>query len=314
MLEHLHIQNYRLFKELHLEPLKRVNLITGKNNTGKTAVLEAIRIVDSDVEHTVLRNIVLERKDFDTSNLYTAKSLFCNYSLDKDIQLNDNKLSFKYSGTQKNSGDIYISNLGQDNRRIDLVKNDATNPRDTVVLIPYDTSFSNVGLWKFVDLSPKKKDILAILKTVEPNITDVGLDIETKEPKVLLNNLDFPLPLKHLGDGINRIFTIALGLVNAKGKILLIDEIDLGLHHSVQRKLWEIIFKFSEELDVQVFATTHSQDCVEAFTHVLNENGQENDGQYIRLQRSRLDESVIEPIYYDAQKLKNSINFNLETR
>jgi AAA15 family ATPase/GTPase len=312
MLEHLHIQNYRLFKELHLEPLKRVNLITGKNNTGKTAVLEAIRIIDSDVEQSVVCNIILERKDFDNSSIHTAKSLFYDYNLVNEIQLNDKKIDFRY--LNKYSGTIYISEVGKDDRYISLVTNDAKYPDDTVILIPFDTSFSNVSLWKFVDLSPKKKDILAILKTVEPNITDVGLDIETKEPKILLNNLDFPLPLKHLGDGINRIFTIALGLVNAKGKILLIDEIDLGLHHSVQKKLWEIIFKFSKDLDVQVFATTHSQDCVEAFTHVLNENGQENDGQYIRLQRSRLDESVIEPIYYDAQKLKNSINFNLETR
>ena len=129
-----------------------------------------------------------------------------------------------------------------------------------------------------------------------------------------MNNLEFAIPLKHLGDGINRIFTIALALVNAKNKILLIDEIDLGLHHSVQKKLWEIIFKFSKELNVQVFATTHSQDCVEAFTNVLNEKDNENEGQYIRLQRNRLDESVIEPIYYDAQKLKNSINYHLETR
>jgi AAA15 family ATPase/GTPase len=314
MLDHLHIQNYRLFKELHLEPLRRVNLITGKNNTGKTAILEAIRIIDSEADESVICNIIYKRNDFGNERLYTESSIFFNYSLNNDIILNDLKILFEYTNQRKTSGNVFSSQNGSENKRILIVTNNMKYPNDESILIPFDTSFDNVALWKTIDLSPRKKDIIAILKTVENKILDVGLDIETKLPKILLTNLEFPIPLKHLGDGINRIFTIALALVNAKNKILLIDEIDLGLHHSVQKKLWEIIFKFSKELNVQVFATTHSQDCVEAFTHVLNEKDNENEGQYIRLQRSRLDESVIEPIYYDAQKLKNSINYHLETR
>jgi AAA15 family ATPase/GTPase len=314
MLDHLHIQNYRLFKELHLDGLRRVNLITGKNNTGKTAILEAIRIIDSEADLSVVCNIIYKRNDFDSQHLYTEKSIFHNFNLDIEILLNEIKVLFKYDTDRKISGELYFSYNSNEIKRLSIALNYANSPRDESILIPFDTSFDNVSLWKTIDLSPRKKDIINILKAVENKVVDVGLDIETKLPKILLNDLEFPIPLKHLGDGINRIFTIALALVNAKNKILLIDEIDLGLHHSVQRKLWEIIFKFSKELNVQVFATTHSQDCVEAFTDVLNEKGNANEGQYIRLQRNRLDESVIEPIYYDAHKLKNSINFNLETR
>jgi AAA15 family ATPase/GTPase len=312
MLEHLHIENYRLFKELHLEPLRRVNLITGKNNTGKTAILEAIRLVDSAADQSVICNIIYKRKDFENQGLYTESSIFHNYNLESVINLNGLRMIFKF--TNHRSGSLFVLQDNYPDRIVSVATNYAQNSQDTSILIPFDTSFDNVALWKNVDLSPRKKDIITILKTVENRVIDVGLDIETKNPKVLLNDLEFAIPLKHLGDGINRIFTIALALINAKNKILLIDEIDLGLHHSVQRKLWEIIFKFSKELNVQVFATTHSQDCVEAFTNVLNEETYQNEGQYIRLQRSRLDESVIEPIYYDAQKLKNSINYHLETR
>src|SRR5580700_2446060 len=41
MLTSLHIKNFRGFRDLRIEPLKRINLITGQNNTGKTGVLEA---------------------------------------------------------------------------------------------------------------------------------------------------------------------------------------------------------------------------------------------------------------------------------
>ena len=54
MLESLHIQNYRLFKDLKIDKLGQVNLIAGKNNTGKTALLEAIRIQLSGFDVTVL--------------------------------------------------------------------------------------------------------------------------------------------------------------------------------------------------------------------------------------------------------------------
>ena len=152
------------------------------------------------------------------------------------------------------------------------------------------------------------------LNVIEKRIVDVGLDVESRKPRVLLKNDDHPLPLKNLGEGTNRIFTIALALVNAKNNILLIDEIDLGLHHSVQKKLWEIIFRFSKTLNVQVFATTHSQDCVETFAEVWDKEDNKNEGNYIRLQRNRLDNDVIEPVYYNKNVLLGSVYDNLETR
>ena len=42
MLERLHIRNYRVFKDLKIDNLSRINLIAGKNNSGKTSLLETI--------------------------------------------------------------------------------------------------------------------------------------------------------------------------------------------------------------------------------------------------------------------------------
>ncbi|HVB23053.1 MAG TPA: AAA family ATPase [Ktedonobacteraceae bacterium] len=62
-----------------------------------------------------------------------------------------------------------------------------------------------------------------------------------------------------------RVLTITLALVNARDGLLLIDEFENGLHYSVQPDLWRLIFQVANRLNVQVFATTHSWDCIEAF-------------------------------------------------
>ncbi len=62
-----------------------------------------------------------------------------------------------------------------------------------------------------------------------------------------------------------RALGISLALVNVKDGILLIDEFENGLYYSVQPDLWQSIFRVARRLNVQVFATTHSWDCVEGF-------------------------------------------------
>ena len=51
------LKNFRFFRELQIEPLERVNLIAGKNNTGKTALLEAIFLHLGPNDPTLLLNL-----------------------------------------------------------------------------------------------------------------------------------------------------------------------------------------------------------------------------------------------------------------
>lgn len=315
MLDHLHIENYRLFKSLQLDGLQRVNLITGKNNTGKTAILEAIRILKSDGENDVL-NHILTKRDAIESNISFGE-IFQSLTNDKK------KLAFRINNSiiqYDSNKDDFPPTFGiaelmtSDVIKIDRINRVEQTRFDKVIYVPTSLDFDNTYLWKKIDLSPRKKDVIKILNVIEKKIIDVGLDIENRKPKVLLSDEENPLPLRMLGEGTNRIFTIALALVNARNNILLIDEIDLGLHHSVQEKLWEIVFRFSKELNVQVFATTHSQDCVQAFGEIWNKSENQKEGNYIRLQRNRLDSAIIEPVYYDANVLLGSIYDNLEIR
>ena len=89
-----------------------------------------------------------------------------------------------------------------------------------------------------------------------------------------------------MGEGMNRMFGIALALVNAKDGMLLIDEVDTGLHYSVLPDLWKLIFEVAHRLNVQVFATSHSWDCIQAFQQAAEANKDE-EGVLVRLENRK---------------------------
>ena len=126
-----------------------------------------------------------------------------------------------------------------------------------------------------------------------------------------LNDEKAILPFKALGEGINRILSIILALLNSENGYLLIDEFENGLHHSVQRKLWDLIFKLSEKLDVQVFVTTHSLDVISGFEYILNNRENNAAGKLIRLENKK---GLIRETEFTAKDLEVATDSNIEIR
>lgn len=106
------------------------------------------------------------------------------------------------------------------------------------------------------------------MKIIEPHIAQMSANVYSADrivPIVRLAGSSEPVTLRSMGDGMVRLFHLALALVNSKGGLLLVDEIENGLHYSVYEDLWNLVFRTARDLDVQVFATTHSWNCIEAF-------------------------------------------------
>ena len=80
-----------------------------------------------------------------------------------------------------------------------------------------------------------------------------------------------------------RILGLTLAIVNAKDGVLLVDEIDTGLHFSVMSDMWKLIWETAKRLNVQVFATTHSSDCWTSLATIANAEQPSEDG--ITMQR-----------------------------
>lgn len=144
-------------------------------------------------------------------------------------------------------------------------------------------------LWNAISMTDYEKYVLDALRIIEPGIARFNVLSEKKTssrpefiPYVLLENNDRKMRLSAMGDGINRVMMIVLSLINCRNGYFLLDEFENGLHYTVQLKLWKIIFELAEKLNVQVFVTTHSNDCIGSFSKVAL---QKNDGIAIRLDR-----------------------------
>ena len=127
---------------------------------------------------------------------------------------------------------------------------------------------------------------------------------------VKMENEERPFPLKRLGDGAVRLFGAALALANSQGGFLVIDEAENGIHHSIQRDFWEMILRTAEENNVQVFATTHSWDCVAGFAQAATDLD-DVDGALVRIERHGNDTSVVE---YSEEKLDVAAKQGIEVR
>lgn len=117
------------------------------------------------------------------------------------------------------------------------------------------------------------------------------------------------VPLKRLGDGANRLFAIALALVNARDGVLLIDEAENGLHYSIQADYWRMIFRAAEMANVQVIAATHSWDCIVGFAAAAVEA--QADGMMFRLERSG---NELHAIGYSKENLEIAARQRTEVR
>ncbi len=124
-----------------------------------------------------------------------------------------------------------------------------------------------------------------------------------------LDSWPTPVPLKRLGDGANRLFTIALALANCRGGILLLDEVENGVHYSVQADMWRMVFQMAEAANVQVVAATHSWDCVVGFAAAADESPA--DGWLYRIERF---EDGVEAVGYSEVNLTVAARQRTEVR
>lgn len=154
-----------------------------------------------------------------------------------------------------------------------------------------------VELFGEVALTSNEAFVIDALCTIEPGLERIAIVDSFEAPSTRYNQrtrgglaamLDgVRVPIGSMGDGIWRLLGIALSLVRARDGVLLVDEIDTGLHYSVLEKMWRLVFETAERLNVQVFATTHSRDCYEALAAITQPDRHEVSIQ--RIERGRVD-------------------------
>ncbi len=162
-----------------------------------------------------------------------------------------------------------------------------------------------------LEIKLESKTIVNFLKIIEPRIK--SLTVIPLGP-VSYIHADIGgkrlMPLQLLGEGMVRLSEIAIDISSATGGIVLVDDIDTGIHHSVLPIFWKALFKLTKKLNVQLFASTHSAESLETAHRAWNDMNQYDMAVY-RLQR--VGQSV-DVISYDKQTLEAAIETGLEVR
>ncbi len=348
----LYIRNFKNLSSLDIDKLDRVNLIVGKNDVGKSTLLEAISIYLANGATAWIRTILDARGEVigkQTEDINVVKKHFLSlftgrkedYNVANAIRIGESakdealltiqqvKLSVqKLENVNLFESDEKEANDFEDEivclrkfvgKRTSLVFYKSfpiasmdTLPFQYVHTVDFNTK-DNAKLYDNIAMTDKESFLIQALNVINPNIRKINFisdnEFGQRVPIVVLEGDDTRYRLSSMGDGVNRLLTIVLAMLNCKNGTLLVDEFDTGLHYSVQDKLWDIVFLLSEKLNVQVFATTHSNDCIRSFAKA-NEN--KPNGQCIRLDERG--KNIVPTVYESSDDILFALKNNIEIR
>ncbi|HET7501535.1 MAG TPA: AAA family ATPase, partial [Kofleriaceae bacterium] len=317
MIRAVQIARFRGIRDCVAEGLGRVNLIIGRNDCGKTAFLEALRIAD-DGENAARCSFEAQRARMGG----TAKVLdFERYWRPIFFDL-DAGHGFSISILRRGEGEWRTLKVQRDSGPqqlvLERVEGPGTRARDEGVVEGEETInattwalsfqltmpgrepveervaatsshvkipariYSHGGVWigsgagigeneiRFVSTIRQRGEdaaLVEVLSQLDERLTSIELlapSGDVAELFVRLDNGTPMLPVRLMGEGFQRCLEIAAAAAAHDWPTLFIDEIENGMHHLVLEPLWRWLAMMSRRRDLQVFATTHSEECIHA--------------------------------------------------
>lgn len=158
-------------------------------------------------------------------------------------------------------------------------------------------------------LNEKCKDVLVgYLQTIESKVQDIRIGLDGI---VMVDiGMDNFLPINHLGEGIVRILNILSTIYWARNGILMIDEIENGLHVSSIKYMWEMVLESSKQNHTQIFMTTHSSDVIQGLSLALKDKLDSVACFWL----SKFDDDRIKAYRYSSDGLKNALDVGIDIR
>ncbi|MGH1335089.1 MAG: AAA family ATPase [Aureispira sp.] len=319
MLEGIHIKNFRCFEDFQLEGFGQVNLIGGLNNSGKTVLLEGIFLGDTNpfpsIPHLKIFRYNNNESWVGDGSFNDWNDLFYNKQPNQTITIEHGWASQQKTSLSMSFQLEEISNTG----KLSLVSCiddqlyakaeleakhgshrpslDIIQPTETAIkplrkiLIGIQSTGTNLQPtilakhYSQFELLEQDHHILEAVQTIDPSITALKV-IVVGQPNLYAQRANEPLlPIEFFGDAITKLVRVVIGLLRFQNGIILIDEIENGIHYSNQEQVWELIFKWAKQFNVQVFATTHSKEMANAFNKIALEQEENTKACYIEMAR-----------------------------
>lgn len=335
-IKNISLENFRGIRNLYADDLCRINIVLGNNNCGKSSLLEAILIsmgankpsltlemnTNRNYSNISMDDFAMFFHNLDTSQQIRIKSDFDN-STSRDLkiayikkELEEIKASEIQDGQsqlfpQFEYGLQYLYNDGGEKDKHSLLlldslkgtikslsSEDTPSRRATFFMGPRYNFNDYISHFNQIVTDKEKNVVVEALHSIEPRIHDVTV----VGNKVMVDvNLKKLVPINLMGDGTRKLFTVATALYNAKNGILIIDEVDNGMYYKSMKSLWKSIITMSAQLDVQVFASTHSLDSLKALNDLLSTDLSSNqkDVKIITLRKDNEDNVKCYPYAYE---------------
>ncbi|MFK5975390.1 MAG: AAA family ATPase [Sulfurovum sp.] len=282
----LFIEQYKIFKDFKIDKLNRINIFAGFNNTGKTTLLEAIYLltkqnnIEAYFKYVRLKNKLPQlnidymkeyfKKDIKISGKFNEidTSIHIKRFFASDIDKKDD-YSASYEAISMIDGDeinntihtFEVNSLIRYVDRVELLCN-------SIFKSPY--FYNKNEMVETYSKSLKSGEIDEIItflqKYIDSNIMGIshdGIDTFIVNHKIPTNSPE----LTSYGEGLQRIFEIALSFANCRNGVLLIDELETAIHYSLLVDFTKFIQELAVKFNVQVFITSHSKECIDAFVN-----------------------------------------------
>ena len=348
MFHNIEINRLRGIKHSKIEGLKQINLFFGKNNCGKSSLLDAIFLISgiSNPKLPLNVNIIRNYRRLEPSDM---KLDF--YSLDMSSPIvikaeNDETRELQISVVESSSSKVNL--LGEDNNvvstdldnqyglvlkyKVDeqayessiIMSHSSDNSLEQRIKMPahykekltcrylnpkFDFTTSIDGL---VDVIKNKDEafIVNALRLIEPNIKDFVLS----QNEVLVDiGLDKRIPINMMGDGARKILSILTSIYECKNGIVLIDELSNGFHYSVMKGVWRAIVSVAKKNNVQIFATTHDLDSIKGLRDAAK-SGEEYDDSIVCFKLQRTADYELKSYTYSLDSVDYSLTQEIEIR
>lgn len=365
MLNSLSITNYRCFERYQMNKLTRVNLLVGRNNTGKSTLLEAIEFLASGGNPEVLMRTAAQRGEEDASlrreTRFSALADISHFFFGHKIQPESQFTVASDNGLPAVT--VSIEPLTEDNRQPELFEDSQNTPPMFTLRIARAASANPIDLlitengtllmdprrpgarytrpennnrmvtclispnsllarsmarqWNQVLTDSREQEVIAALQLLEPDISEIVFlpgESPLRNPGagilVGLAREKRRLPLGSLGDGIRRMLALAISLIQAKDGILLVDEIENGFHFSVMEDMWKLVIRTAVASNIQIFATTHSLDCVRGLAALLRRDP----ALETEVSLQNIDRSLPQSIPYGGGEIAIAAEMGIEVR
>jgi hypothetical protein len=167
--------------------------------------------------------------------------------------------------------------------------------------------------WNVIGREKLEGKVAQALQIVAPDIQDIFYTGEGGPLRTSflagLESANERVPLASMGEGVWRLLSLVLTGLSAQGGVLLVDEIDTGLHHTVLEKMWEVVTELAER-GTQVFATTHSSDCIRALAKLCKESPEAAEMVAVH----RIEAGDEEAVTYRGDELVRAVEMDVELR